>query len=782
MAVVKNLMVRAGADFSALKKESEKAQKTLQSFKTSISSIMSGIKVTLASLAIGKVIKDSVKSAMEIEAALQQIKRIMGESSNQFLKWANDTAIAFGMSKAEALKYGSVYGNLISTFAKSTGETMKYTEDLLKSSAIIASSTGRSMEDVMDRIRSGLLGNTEAIEDLGVNVNVAMLESTEAFQKFANGKSWQQLNFQTQQQIRLMAILEQTYKKYGDSVAENTAYKQQVFLAQLKNIQLSLGQAFLPIYNVILPALTSLASKLAYVMNIVAQFSQALFGKATKQAKAQVQSTNKQAAAVDGLGEAYKGAGKEAKKEKGFLAGFDEITSVSNDSGGSSGGGGGTGAGQEASAMSDGLSGIGTEAPEVSSKVQEMANKVRAAFKSVAQTISDNKVVITSALSGIIAGFAVFKVISEWDKIVKAFTLTMKALSVAMSGISVPALAIGAIVALLIANIVYLWQTNEGFRNSVIEIWTSIKDFLTKVVTDTWNIIKGIWDKYGAELINNLVGYMKAIQDIILVAWDSVIKPIISGALEMLSWLWDKHIKNLVTLIGEFVMKLTNAALLIWSKFIAPIVKSFVEDFGPVIVTVISYTLSKFGSWLASMADVFAGLFRMLNGVIDFVMGVFTGNWGKAWNGVKEVFKGVFDSLYGIVKYPLNLIIDAINSVIRGLNSLKINIPAIPGITQGSSIGFNIPRIPKLAQGGYIGANSPVLAMVGDNRHEGEIVATESKIYEQTYKAIKDAMGSNSGDKKLVLNINAGNSTIARIVIDSLTEYARQHGELPIPI
>ena len=48
-----------------------------------------------------------------------------------------------------------------------------------------------------------------------------MIESTEAFKKFANGQSWEQLDFQTQQQIRLMAILEQATKRYGDTLQDN---------------------------------------------------------------------------------------------------------------------------------------------------------------------------------------------------------------------------------------------------------------------------------------------------------------------------------------------------------------------------------------------------------------------------------------------------------------------------------------------------------------------------------------------------------------------------------
>ena len=65
----------------------------------------------------------------------------------------------FGWQEAEAMKYGAVYGNLISGFTKSTAETVAYTEDCFKASAVVAAATGRTMEDTMERIRSGpLLG------------------------------------------------------------------------------------------------------------------------------------------------------------------------------------------------------------------------------------------------------------------------------------------------------------------------------------------------------------------------------------------------------------------------------------------------------------------------------------------------------------------------------------------------------------------------------------------------------------------------------------------------
>ncbi|RAU92696.1 hypothetical protein DQG13_26970 [Paenibacillus sp. YN15] len=73
------------------------------------------------------------------------------------------------MSWLEAAMYGAVYANLISGFSRGTEETAQHTQDLLEASAVVASSTGRTME----RIRSGLLGKTGAIEDLGISVNIA---------------------------------------------------------------------------------------------------------------------------------------------------------------------------------------------------------------------------------------------------------------------------------------------------------------------------------------------------------------------------------------------------------------------------------------------------------------------------------------------------------------------------------------------------------------------------------------------------------------------------------
>lgn len=201
------------------------------------------------------------KSAIDNETAVQQVEKIYGEAADSIKDFAENKALDYNMSANEAYKYSQIYGNLIQSITDDQTENAEKTQELLQASSVIASSTGRSMEDVMDRIRSGLLGNTEAIEDLGVNVNVALLETTDAFKQIAGDKSWDKLTFQEQQQIRLLGILEQTSKKYGKEVNKNTASSIQQLTAKTKNLTNNLGKKLLPVANKLLDKANSLMDK-----------------------------------------------------------------------------------------------------------------------------------------------------------------------------------------------------------------------------------------------------------------------------------------------------------------------------------------------------------------------------------------------------------------------------------------------------------------------------------------------------------------------------------------
>lgn len=700
-------------EVAKVQNEVKKMTNSVNNEVNKVKSIFKSLGRFVATVGIGKFFVDSTRQAMKVEAAIQQITRTMGESTNQFLKWSKANALAFNMSQSDAMNYGAIFSNLVSTFSNGTQQTLQYTTDLLKASSIIASGTGRTMEDVMERIRSGLLGNTEAIEDLGVNVNVAMLESTEAFKRFAGDTSWNKLSFQTQQQIRLMAILEQTQNKFGGEVFNNTNSSLQQLVAVLKDVALNIGNAFLPILNVVLPILTGFALKLREVTAYIATFMQVLFGKKgastvtqTMQSatSAAIGGANAQNAYNDALSNTGDTAKKTAKEMNRLLGGFDEINSLNNS--GSSGGGlptgGEIGGGADIPAIDLGLS----EEPDTSG-ISKAAEKVRKIFEDFVNFLKTNKDIVVSIVGGITAGIGSFFLITKWSKIIEGIKLGFSSLGGAISSISWPIVAISALIALLVGNIIYLWRTNEDFRNSVIEIWSMIKDFIGKVITDIGSILTSLWQEYGQTLIDNLKDFMQSIQNIIVSIWESVIKPIITNALEMLTWLWNNHLKGLVEELGKFIMKLVNGVLEIWNKFISPIVDFLVKTLGPVFVTVFNYIVDSIGTAIAVISDIVKGLLRVFGGIIDFLVGIFTLNWSKAWQGIKDIFGGIFDSLVGIAKWPLNMIIDLVNTAISGINSMIKVINKVPGVNIST-----VPKIPKLARGGII--DSPTLAMVGE--------------------------------------------------------------------
>lgn len=88
----------------------------------------------------------------------------------------------------------------------------------------------------------------------------------------------------------------------------------------------------------------------------------------------------------------------------------------------------------------------------------------------------------------------------------------------------------------------------------------------------------------------------------------------------------------------------------------------------------------------------------VFSGLIQFVKGVFTGDWKKAWDGVKQIFCSVFEGIKNSFKIPINWIIDGINSFIKGLNKLKIP-DWVPGV---GGLGLSLATIPRLYEGAVL--------------------------------------------------------------------------------
>lgn len=162
------------------------------------------------------------------------------------------------------------------------------------------------------------------------------------------------------------------------------------------------------------------------------------------------------------------------------------------------------------------------------------------------------------------------------------------------------------------------------------------------------------------------------------------------------------QIGPLVTNIGTAVM---NVAMLIGNAIqtILPVIENIVMVLVNVVATVAPPIIAAVSQIFANISNVVTSLQGVFDGLIQFITGVFTGNWTQAWEGVKQIFGNAFDALVELCKIPINAVIGVINGAIRGINSIVgggVTIPDwLPG--GGGTFSLHLNEIPMLAKGGF---------------------------------------------------------------------------------
>lgn len=214
-------------------------------------------------------------------------------------------------------------------------------------------------------------------------------------------------------------------------------------------------------------------------------------------------------------------------------------------------------------------------------------------------------------------------------------------------------------------------------------------------------------------------------------------------------------------------------------------------------------------AYLQNVSNIFGDVKQIFGGLIDFIAGVFSGDWSEAWNGIVDAFGGIFSLIADIAKGPINMVIGLINGMLDGLesginwivrrvNALSFDVPDWVPVIGGDHFGFDLPEvgfgsIPYLAEGGYVKPNTPQLAMIGDNKHQGEVVAPEDKLLEMAQKAadmassaelLAEAISILKQILKILetldLDIQLDGKSLKKYVVDKINEHTKQTGKCEI--
>ena len=275
----------------------------------------------------------------------------------------------------------------------------------------------------------------------------------------------------------------------------------------------------------------------------------------------------------------------------------------------------------------------------------------------------------------------------------------------------------------------------EGIKTICINIWEGIKTFISNtinsikdIITNTINVIKTVISTVFNAIKTIIANIWNGIKTFITNIWNGIkdmISNVINGIKNTISNVFN-GIKNTITNIwNNIVNTITN----VWNT-----IKTRVKEGAQ-------------GAWNA-----ITGIF---GGIANWFKNIFT----QAWTAVKNVFStggkifdGIKEGIVSFFKTIVNGIISSINKIItvpfNAINNIlqKIRDIDILGVKPFTWVHkFSVPQIPMLAQGGYVKANTPQLAVVGDNRTQGEIISPVDKMRDTFLSALQEFKNMNAG-------------------------------------
>ena len=277
-----------------------------------------------------------------------------------------------------------------------------------------------------------------------------------------------------------------------------------------------------------------------------------------------------------------------------------------------------------------------------------------------------------------------------------------------------------------------------GVRRLASTIMRDVFKAITQPIIDTKEIIKNSLQ----DLLNGLSEVTSAIKqifadliDIVMSLYNNAISPIFQHLQEKLTGLLENHLAPFFTQLGKTLGTLGESVMMLWESILSPLIQWIIDNIAPIITPIANGILDTVTAVIGGILDLISGLLKVLEGLINFIVGVFTGDWEKAWNGVKDVFAGIINSLSAIIETFINGAIGLINGLLGGVNKITeiAGIPSIPTIPE-----LNIPR---LATGAVIPPNAPFMAMLGDQRHGTNIEAPLDTIKQ----AVREVVGVGNG-------------------------------------
>lgn len=384
-------------------------------------------------------------------------------------------------------------------------------------------------------------------------------------------------------------------------------------------------------------------------------------------------------------------------------------------------------------------------------------------------------------------------VFSGWASLATALSGAFGILPQIFASIVMAVNPVNVIIGAVIATVVDLWQKSKSFRDDIVSILGNIATIVQKVFL---NIVAPIIDTVGKIIMDFVETVLKPLWN----AWENVFQSIMGLLSDFLKFA-TPIFSTILDILGP-VFKLALTLLRGVFDMVFAAIRGIIERADKTIcerVNNIREFFRNLGEWMEGtfgfkwknvfetvknavkafrdyVGPIINSLEVVFLGLTNFISGVFSGNWRRAWFGVRQIFESIVSGLSHIFKAPLNFMIDGINKFLSGIGKIKIP-DWVPGV---GGKGFSIPRIPRLAKGGIVSAST--IANIGEAGTEAVIPLQRNTqgldmIAEKISERLSLSQNDGTGATYVIKLVLDDGRVITKMVIDNIKDYEARTGK-----
>ena len=745
------IVVQAEVDAKNAQKELDKLTAKIDKMEAELKKStgeQSGLKSQLdAAKESAKQAENALKSLRAESERLRQITsgEVSASPEAYITAYGRQTEVAAQIKEQEAIlkEQDKIVESLDGKYAKITDKVIAQTSAL--------DAAKQKAGELTEQITSAS-GATERMEAAAKKVS----DSMNTFSKRVSGLFKRVLVFSL-----ITRALQSLRTWLGKTIMKNDEARAAV--ARLKAALLTLAQ---PILQVVIPVFVKLVNILTQVVTAIAKFFGMLSGKSWSSQKSAAQGLNEEQKALEGVGSAAEDASKS-------MASFDEINQLTDNSASAAGGGAGGAASTEIAPDFSNLDMAEDKLHDILGLVGAIAAGLLA-WKIASLFTNDLSKIWGIALAVAGAFALVYFWLDAWNNGIdlQNFLGMLAGLAALAAGLAIAFGPIAAGIALVVGGLAMLVV---GIKD-VIENGFNLVNTLT-IIAGLLAAGIGISLLTGSWIPLLIAGFLAAL--VALVSFTGHGEELIQG------------LKNIIDGFGKFFKGVFTGDMKLAVEGIKQIWEGMKQTWNA-IVSSIKDAWNMFITWLQSKSPLLASIFQtygkfvsdvyknikdILKGVIDFIVGVFTGDWTKAWQGVTEIFKGIWNNIVAIIEAAINFIIDGVNLLISALNTIHFEIPDWVPIIGGKSFGISIPLVsqvalPRLAEGAVIPPNREFMAVLGDQKSGTNIETPLSTMVQ----AFRQAMNESGGGRSQTIILQLNGREFARAVYKANNDETQRVG------